>query len=179
MLLKYSSQVEKEFRAFLRSKSLKLSVLTLPIAFDAMEEFWITNRFSDVLVEHGDGIACYEDVTDHGRGTRLEIGLVRLLRLASNESDVPSPVHRLRLRLCYRWDMDVITNVLPAGTWSFACWDFRAFASFKQSVCSTAGYSAMQDKKPAEVNASFDTVSAVADDLMPAVETRQMWWGVI
>jgi hypothetical protein len=179
MLLKESSQVEKEFRAFLRSRSLKLSALTLPIAFDAMEEFWTTNRFSGVLADNGDGIACYEDVTDHGRGTRLEIGVVRLLRLPSSDSDLHSPVHRLRLRLCYRWDMDVITHVLPAGTWSFACWDFRDFESFKRSVCSTAGYSAMQDKKPAEANASFDTVSAVADDLVPAAGTRQMWWGVI
>lgn len=179
MRLKDSSQVEKEFRAFLRSRSLKLSALTVPIALDAMEEFWRTSRFSDVLAEHGDGIACYEDVTDHGRGTRLEIGLVGLLRLPSSDSGLPCLAHRLRLRLCYRWDMDVITHVLPAGTWSFACWDFREFESFKRSVRSTAGYAAMQDKKPAEANASFDTVSAVADDLMPAFGTRQMWWGVI
>ncbi|MTV55712.1 hypothetical protein [Pseudoduganella buxea] len=179
MLLKDSSQVEKESRFFFRSRSLKLSSLTLPIAFDAMEEFWTTSRFSDVLPENGDRIACYEDVTEHGRGTRLEIGLVRLLRPSSSDSKLSSPVNRLRLRLCYRWDMDVIAHVLPAGTWAFACWDFPEFETFKRSVLNTAGFSAMQDKKSAEVNALFDMVSAVQNELKPAAEARQMWWGVL
>jgi hypothetical protein len=113
MLIKDSSQVEKEFRSFLRAKSLKLSSLDLPIAFDVMAEFWAATKFSNVLAEDGDGIACYEDVTDHGRGTRLEIGLVRLLRLPSDATLTPSPAHRLRLRICYKWDMDV-TNFLAS-----------------------------------------------------------------
>lgn len=183
-----SSQVEKQFRIFLRARSLKISSLTLPIAFDAMAEFWATTRFSNVLAEDGDGIACYEDVTDHGRGTRLEIGLVRLLRLPSEDVEASSPlhgielrswpVHRLRLRVCYKWDMDVIKHVLPTGTWSFACWDCQEFESFKQAVLNTAGFSAMAHKKPAEANVSFDTVSAVPSELKPAVDARQMWWGV-
>lgn len=183
MLPKDPFQVEKEFRSFLRARSLKLSSLTLPTAFDAMAEFWTISRFSNVLTEDRDGIACYEDVTDHGRGTRLEIGLVRLLRLPCEGSEVegsevPSPVHRLRLRVCYKWDMDVIKHVLPAGTWSFACWDFQEFESFKQTVLSTAGFSAMRHKRPAEANVSFDVVSAVPSELKPAVDSRQMWWGV-
>ena len=178
MLLKDSSQVEKEFRSFLRARSLKLSSMTLPIAFDAMAEFWTANRFCNVLAENGDGIACYEDITDHGRGTRLEIGLVRLLRLPSEGSEALSPVHRLRLRVCYKWDMDVIKHVLPAGTWSFACWDFLEFESFKQTVLNTASFSAMRHKMPAEANVSFDIVSAEPNKLKPPVEARQMWWGV-
>lgn len=173
-----SSQVEKEFRSFLRARSLKISSLTLPIAFDSMAEFWTTSRFSNVRAEDGDGIACYEDVTDHGRGTRLEIGLVRLLRLTPEAAEVPSPVHRLRLRVCYKWDMDVIKHVLPAGTWSFACWDFQEFNSFKQTVLSTAGFSAMRHKRPVEANVSFDIVSAVPSELKPESDARQMWWGV-
>ena len=183
-----SSQVEKAFRTFLRARSLKLSSLTLPIGFDAMAEFWTTSRFSNVLVEVGDGIACYEDVTDHGRGTRLEIGLVRLLRLPPEDIETPVPahglrlsswpVHRLRLRVCYKWDVDVIKHVLPAGTWSFACWDFHQFGSFKQAVFNTAGFSTMAHKKPAETNVSFDIVSAVPNELKPVVDARQMWWGV-
>lgn len=174
-----SSQVEKEFRSFLRARSLKLSALTLPTAFDAMAEFWTTRRFSDIPAEDGDGIACYEDVTDHGRGTRLEIGIVRLLRLPSEGSEAPSQAHRLRLRVCYKWDMDVIKHVLPGGTWSFACWHFQEFESFKQTVHSTAGFSTMRDKKPAEANVSFDTVSPVLSVLKPAGDARQMWWGVL
>jgi hypothetical protein len=178
MLLKDSAKMENEFRTFLRSKTLKLSALTLPTAFDSMAEFWTTATFSGVLADHGDGIACYEDVTDHGRGTRLEIGLVRLLRLRSLDCETRSPVHRLRLRVCYKWDMDVIKHVLPAGTWSFACWDFQEYESFKQTVLDTTGFSTMRDKKPAEVNATFDIVSAVPDKLRPSAQARQMWWGV-
>lgn len=179
MLPKDSSQVEKEFRSFLRARSIKLSSLTLPIAFDAMAEFWTTNRFSNVLAEDGDGIACYEDVTDHGRGTRLEIGLVRLLRFPSDSSLAPSPVHRLRLRICYKWDMDVIKHVLPAGTWSFACWDAGELDAFKRAIFGTAGFSTMREKKPAEVNASFETVTSVPHLLKPELGARQMWWGVM
>jgi len=171
MLPNNSSQVEKNFRTFLHAKSLKLSSLTLPIAFDAMAEFWTTIRFSHVLAEDGDGIACYEDVTDHGPGTRLEIGLVRLLRLPSEDVEASSPlhglglrswpVHRLRLRICYKWGMDVIKHVLPAGTRSFACWDCQEFESFKQTVLNTAGFSAMAHNKPAEANISFDTKAVI------------------
>lgn len=179
MLPKNSSQIEKEFRSFLRAKSLKLSSLTLPIALDAMAEFWTTTRFSNVLDEDGDGIACYEDVTNHGRGTRIEIGLVRLLRIASDGSSTPLPTHRLRLRLCYKWDMDVIKHVLPAGTWSFACWDATELDAFKQAIFNTAGVSTMREKMPAEVNASFDSVTSVPHVLKPEPGVRQMWWGVM
>lgn len=179
MLLKDSSQIEKEFRSFLRAKSLKLSSLTLPIAFDAMAEFWISNEFTDVLAEDGDGIACYEDVTDHGRGTRLEIGIVRLLRLPSDGLFASSPVYRLRLRVCYKWDMDVIKHVLPAGTWSYACWDARELNPFKQAIFDTAAFSTMREKKPAEVNALLDTVTSVPHQLKPQPGSRQMWWGVM
>lgn len=179
MPLPHPSHVEKEFRSFLRTSSLKLSSLTLPIAFDAMAEFWATNSFLNVLAEDGDGIACYEDVTDHGRGTRLEIGLVRLLRLHSEGGAAPSLVHRLRLRVCYKWDIDVIKHVLPAGTWSYACWDTKEFESFKHTVLSTAGFSAMRHKTPAEVTVLFDTISAMPSQMKPAVDARQMWWGVL
>ena len=74
--------------------------------------------------------------------------------------------------------MDVIAHVLPVGTWAFACWDFSEFETFKRSVLNTAGFSTMQDKKPAEVNVLFDTVTAVQNELRPPAMTRQMWWGV-
>jgi hypothetical protein len=179
MLIKDSSQVEKEFRSFLRAKSLKLSSLDLPIAFDVMAEFWAATKFSNVLAEDGDGIACYEDVTDHGRGTRLEIGLVRLLRLPSDATLTPSPAHRLRLRICYKWDMDVIKTVLPAGTWSFACWDAREFSAFKQAISETVGFSSMREKKPAEVSVLLDIVTSMPYQLKPEPGARQMWWGVM
>ncbi|QKY03924.1 hypothetical protein G3257_17795 [Janthinobacterium lividum] len=178
MLLKNSLKIEKEFRSFLRFKCLKLNSLTLPQAFEAMEEFWASHTGFDVLAQAGDGIACYEDVTDHGRGGRLEIGLVRLLRVPPDDSEIPWPTHRLRLRLCYRWDMDVITKVLPAGTWSFACWDAAELNLFKQSVFDTPGFATMVGKKPAEVSVSFDTVSSLPHMLKPEPEARQMWWGV-
>ncbi|GGY41277.1 hypothetical protein GCM10007387_24020 [Pseudoduganella albidiflava] len=179
MLIKESSQVEKEFRSFLRAKSLKLSSLNLPTAFDAMAEFWTATRFCNVLAEDGDGIACYEGVTDHGRGTRLEIGLVRLLRLPFDPILAPSPVHRLRLRICYKWDMDVIKHVIPAGTWAFACWDANELSAFKQAIVNTAGFSTMRGKKPAEVTALLETVTSVSHQLKPEPGARQMWWGVM
>ena len=172
-------QVEKEFRSFLHSKSLKLASLTLPQAVDAMVDFWSGNQDFEVLSPNGDGLAAYEDVTDNGRGTRLEIGLVRLLRALPESSEVPFPTHRLRLRLCYKWDIDVIRPVLPAGTWSYACWDAGELDAFKQAIFDTPGFSTMREKKPAEVNVSFETVSSVPHMLTPEPAARQMWWGVM
>jgi len=170
--------VEKAFRSFLRTKSLTLASLTLPQAFDAMTEFWGRHKDFDVLAQDGDGIACYEDISNHGRGTRLEIGIVRLLRVASDRDLPPWPAHRLRLRLCYKWDADVVQHVLPAGTWAFACWETERFDAFRQSVFETRGFCTMRDKKPAEVNVSFDTISSQSHVLTPEVQARQMWWGV-
>lgn len=78
-----------------------------------------------------------------------------------------------------QWDMDVVKYVLPAGTWSFACWDPAELETFKRAVFDTPGFSAMRDKKPAEVNVWFETISSLPHMLNPEPETRQMWWGVL
>jgi hypothetical protein len=75
--------------------------------------------------------------------------------------------------------MDVIKHVLPAGTWSFACWDAKELNVFKQAIFDTAGFSTMREKKPAEVNALLETVTSVPHQLKPEPGARQMWWGVI
>lgn len=170
--------VEKQFRAFLGARSLKLASLTLPQAFDAMAAFWIEVRDFEVLAENGDGIACYQDVTDHGRGTRLEIGFVRILRVAPEDSGLAWPAHRLKLRVCFKWDRDVISKVLPAGSWSFACWNIGEFESFKRSLVDTAGFSVMREKTVAEANVLLDTIASQPRMLQPEAD-RQMWWGVM
>jgi hypothetical protein len=44
--------------------------------------------------------------------------------------------------------MAVIKNVLPAGTWSFACWDGIELDAFSQAVFNTSAFSAMREKSP-------------------------------
>ena len=142
-----AAQVEKAFRSHLRSRAIKLSSLDLPQAFEAMRAYWASGADAGILVPDGDGIAACQEVTDHRRGTRLEIGFDRLLPIARDQVAV-----RLRLRVCYKWDREVIQHVLPGGMWSFTCWNAAAFDAFRTTVLNTAGYSTMQGKPPAEVN---------------------------
>jgi len=145
----HAAQVEKAFRSFLRARASKLATLTLPEAFDAMAAFWAAGK-------DGAGIAAYQDVTDHGRGTRLEIGFDKIVQSAPDRTACRL---RLRLRVCYKWDMDVIRHVLPAGVWSFTCWQAAEFDAFRQAVLDTAGFSFMHGKKPAEVNITCATIA--------------------
>lgn len=170
---------EKELRTLLRSRSLKLSALVLPDAFEAMMSFYQSCRDFDVLAPEGDGLVAYEDVTNHERGTRLEIGFTRLFRLfPGSEEDSRWPALRLRLRLCYKWDMDVIKLVLPAQTWSMSCWSIDELEPFRESVLRTTGYTVMKDKKPAETNISLEETTYRRNQYRSTPEVKQMWWGV-
>ena len=150
---------EKQLRAFLKQRSLVLSTMTLPQAWEVMKGFWFGVKFSGIVEPEGDALAAYEDVTDHGRGTRLELGIVRVLRLHPEAGEeLKWPALRLRLRLCYKWDMDVVRDVLPAGTWSYACWHEGQFDSFQDAVLATPGYRTMAGKKPAEARIAMDSL---------------------
>lgn len=171
--------MEKKFRAYMRSRGLKLAGLKLPHALDAMSDFWCTEIETKVHDVDGDALVVYEDVTNHGKGTRLELGMVRLLRFPPESEDVGvGRALRLRLRLCYKWDMDVIRDVLPHGTWSLACWARADVVAFKQAISEMAGVKAMYDKAPSEVNVTFEDAICPLTNVRPSPGSRQMWWGV-
>ena len=171
--------MEKEFRAFMHSRGLKLASLKLPDALDAMSEFWGTGNEFETLSVDGDALVAYEDVSDYGKGTRLELGFIRLLRLplGAEEGHIGRAV-RLRLRLCYKWDMDVIRDVLPHGTWSLACWAHKDVAAFKQVIREKAAFLAMFEKLPSEVRVTLEDAVYPLVEYRPGIESRQMWWGI-
>lgn len=109
---------------------------------------------------------------------RLEIDFIRLLRVVPGDPGEPWQAYRLRLWVCYRWDMDVVKYVLRAGTWSFTCWDAAQIDEWARSVQTTAGYRTMCDKTPAEVKVTLEAIASVPRVLKPDPGARQMWWGV-
>ncbi|UWE15252.1 hypothetical protein [Herbaspirillum huttiense] len=172
--------MDKLLRAFIRSRGLKLAGLRLPDALEIMSDFW--NKKAEIEVHHedGDALVAYEDVTDHGRGIRLEIGLIRLLRLPVSDSlHQARRAVRLRLRLCYKWDMDIIRDVLPHGTWSIACWSVDELLRFKQEVQDNAVFQAMCTKVPTEVNITLEDAIYPETNHRPNSDQRQSWWGVV
>jgi len=171
-------QAEKDLRRFLRERSVTLKQLGLEQALLLMESFYREVRDYDVLPE-GDGLVAYEDVTDHGRGTRLEIGLIRLFRLSPPDPNATyMPAIRLRLRLCFKWDMDVVSKVLPEGSWSVDCWPPEESRTLVEAVRSNPAYTVMAEKTPSEVNISLEAASYRPLAIRPKADARQMWWGV-
>jgi hypothetical protein len=170
--------MEKKFRAYMRARGLKLGGLMLSDALAAMSDFWNTESELELHPVDGDCLVAYEDVIDHGRGTRLELGFIRILRLPEMAGEASGAAIRLRLRLCYKWDIDVIRDVLPRGTWSIACWAHADLEAFQQSVREKAAFAAMYSKTPSEVNMTLEEARCPSTDFRPTPESRQMWWGV-
>lgn len=169
---------EQELRTRLKAQSFKLTGMKLPVAMAVITDFYKEVRDFDVIAEEGDGLAAYKDVTDHGRGTRVEIGLTRLFRFApKDENDMLWPGARLKLRLCYKWDRDVIRLVMPEPTWSFDCWSLTGLAQFKESVEKTDGYAVLIDKIPSEVHVVLEDAFYRRNAYRAKPEMKQMWWG--
>jgi hypothetical protein len=169
---------EKELRSLLRGRALKLAGMKLPTALDLISDFYKKVRDFDVVDNEGDGLAAYKDTTDHGRGTRIEIGFTRLFRLRpDNENDFRYPALRLRLRHCFKWDMDVIKFVLPEPTWSFDCWSAGELEQFRMAVENTVGYSMLKEKVPSEVNIVLEDASYRREKYKFEPDVKQMWWG--
>lgn len=167
---------EKELRSFLRARCLKFAGMKLPIALDVISEFCNDVRGFDVITSEGDGLAAYSDITDNGRGTRLEIGFTRLLRLRpENEDEYRCPALRLKLRLCFKWDMDVIK--LSEPIWAFDCWSDSELDEFRAAIERTAAYSVQKDKLPSEVNILLEKTSYWRGKYRLEPDVKQMWWG--
>jgi len=169
---------EKDLRSFLRARFLKLPGLTLPTALNVISEFYNDVRDFDVIASEGDGLAAYSDITNHGRGTRLEIGFTRLLRLRSQNDNANNnryPALRLKLRLCFKWDMDVIK--LSEPTWAFDCWCDSGVDKFRAAVERTEAYSVQKDKPPSEVNIVLENSFYRRDKYRLEPDVKQMWWG--
>jgi hypothetical protein len=173
------AQAEKDLRAFLKKQSLSLKSLALPQALELMLNFYREIRDYQVLPHEGDALVVYEDVTDHGKGTRLEIGINRLFLLPpSDQESVRKPALRLRLRLCFKWDMDVIKHVLPTGSWSLQCWSPEESATLLEAVQRNGAYQTMAGKTPSEANIILEETSYLPSALRPEPDVKQMWWGV-
>jgi hypothetical protein len=170
-------QSDKDLRALLRSQVPTLGELRLREAVICMANFYRDMR-DYVTEEDRDGLVFYEDVTDSGRGTRLEMGMCRLFRLPSDEADLYLPAYRLRLSLHFKCDIDVVRSVLPNGTWSLYCWSTSEVEGLLDAVRRTSGYRTMEDKIASEVKLKLEKTTYKLSALNPSADTKQNWWGV-
>jgi hypothetical protein len=114
------------------------------------------------------------EMGSHAIRTSLTTGVELALRLVLSDFSGFNRTAVCRLRQFTGYDYAFAT-----GTWSFACWDTRELDAFKQAIFDTVGFSRMREKKPAEVNTSFDTVTSVLHLPKPEPGAGQMWWGVM
>lgn len=151
----------------------------LPQALSLMSAYYQDVRDYDVIPAEGDGLVVYDDITNRGRGTRFEIGIVRLFCLPKDKASTGRrPALRLRLRLCYKFDMDVATGILPEDTWSYHCWSTADVAGVLEKLANETAYQVLRDKMPAEVNISLEETSYLPSRKQPAADAQQNWWGV-
>ena len=169
---------EATLRRLLRAKSLRLGSLKLQEAIEAMCGFYADEQAYEVLPD-GDGLAAYVEVSNYGRGTRLEVGICRLFRLKpEGEPRYFWPAIRLRLRTCFKWDAEVFSKVLPEGTWCEVCWDRNELPEFKERVAQRAAYRVLSERVASEAAVSLEETQYAQGNLRPAANVRQMWWGV-
>ncbi|MFZ6643035.1 hypothetical protein ACO0LL_25165 [Undibacterium sp. TC4M20W] len=176
---KNPAQSEKDLRALLRANKQTLKGMKLPQALNLMSAYYQDVSDYDVIAAEGDGMVVYDDITNRGRGTRFEIGIVRLFCLPSDKASTePQPALRLRLRLCYKFDMDIATSVLAEDTWSYYCWSVTGLAGMLDKLKGETAYQVLQDKQPAEVNISLEETTYLPSKKYPATDAQQNWWGV-
>jgi hypothetical protein len=169
---------EKLLRRLLKERSLRLGNLTLSNALEAMVTFYL-DAADFAVVPDGDGLVVYEDVTDYGRGTRLEVGISRIFRLApADEGNHKWPAIRLRLRTCFKWDHAIVAEVLTEDTWCEVCWSRDGIAELKARTALHTAYRVLRDRVASEAAISFERTTYSPGNLRPAPEARQMWWGV-
>ncbi|MFZ6780697.1 hypothetical protein ACO0LD_28020 [Undibacterium sp. Ji83W] len=176
---RHPAQADKDLRALLRANKQTLKGMMLPQALSLMSTYYQDVRDYDVIPAEGDGLVVYDDITNRGRGTRFEIGIVRLFCLPSDKASTePQPALRLRLRLCYKFDMDVATGILPEDTWSYHCWSITGVADMLEKLTHETAYQVLRDKVPAEVNISLEQTTYLPSRKQPAADAQQNWWAV-
>ncbi|MFZ6872302.1 hypothetical protein ACO0LF_09575 [Undibacterium sp. Di27W] len=168
---------EKELRALLRANKQTLKAMTLPQALRLMAAFYQDARDYDVIQAEGDGLVVYEDITNRGGGTRFEIGIVRLFCLPHDQA-ATGPQPALRLRLCYKLDMGIVTELMAEDTWSYDCWSVPDMARLLESVEKEPAYRLLHDTIPAEVNINLEETTYQPAEKHPRPDAQQNWWGV-
>jgi len=170
---------EKDLRALLRANKQTLKGMLLPQALELMTTYYQNAQDYGVIPVEGDGLVVYDDITNRGRGTRFEIGIVRLFCLPSDKPGTePQPALRLRLRLCYKFDMEVATGILPEDTWSYYCWSVAGVPGMLEKLRNETAYQVLCNKLPAEVNISLEETTYLRARKHPSPDAQQNWWAV-
>jgi hypothetical protein len=170
---------EGELRKLLRAECGSLSAVTLENALQLASNFYESVRDFATDGDDGDGFVVYKDVTNHGKGTRLEVGMVRAYCLREDiASTIRRSAMRLRLRCCYRFDHEIVSEVLSEPTWSLYCWNPTDLAAVLSATRAKAAFRVLSTRKPAEVNVSTEQASYLASAKNPRPDAKQMWWTV-
>ena len=170
---------ESQFRKLLRAECRPLGSLTLGEALRVASSFYRSVRDFETDGEDGDGFVVYEDVTKQGGGTRLEVGIVRAFCLPDNS---PSPGRRsavrLRLRCCYKFDLEITSEVLSEPTWSLYCWSPANLEALVSAAQEKAAFKKLSSRKAAAVHISTEQTSYFSGGKNPRSDAKQMWWAV-
>ena len=170
---------ERELRKLLRAECHPLGSLTLEKALQLASNFYQVVRDFNTEGDEGDGFVVYEDVTNHGRGTRLEVGIVRAFCLPEDMATKGRrSAVRLRLRCCYRFDHAIVSEVLSEPTWSLHCWNPAGLATVLSAVREKAAFKILSARKATAVNISTEHTSYGSGAKNPRHEAKQMWWAV-
>ncbi|PXX36834.1 hypothetical protein [Undibacterium pigrum] len=169
---------EKDLRTLLRLNKQTLKGMLLPQALGLMAGYYQDTHY-DVASPGDDALIVYKDITNRGRGTRFEIGIIRLFCMPDTGAGVePQAALRLRLRLCYRFDMEIITELMSEDFWSYQCWSVQDLPALLQKVLATPAYQLLQGNLPAEVNINLEETTYLPADKRPGPDPEENWWGV-
>ena len=169
---------EKDLRALLRRNKQTLKGMLMPQALSLMAGYYQDAQYA-VASPDDDALIVYKDITNRGRGTRFEIGIIRLFCLPDAGAGMePQAALRLRLRLCYRFDMEIITELMSEDFWSYHCWSVQGMAALLAQVMATPAFQLLQGNVPAEVNINLEETTYLPGEKQPGQDPQENWWGV-
>jgi hypothetical protein len=170
---------EQDLRKMVRGHCGALGRATLDQALQMTSDHYRKVRDFETDGDDGDGFVVYEDVTNHGRGTRLEVGMVRVFCLRDDMATSGlRPALRLRLRCCYRFDHAIVSEVLAEPTWSLHCWNPVDLQGVLSSAREKAAFKVLAGRQAAAVSISTESTFYRLAAKNPRPDAKQMWWGV-
>jgi hypothetical protein len=118
-----ATELEKSLRQYLRTAGQHLKDLAAADALRFAAEHWQSTEVEGLKPTQGDGLVAYFELTNKSRGTVLEFGINRILRLPPID-EVKfwewAPAYKLRLSISYKPTLEFFQLKAPKSV--VDCW---------------------------------------------------------
>lgn len=130
-----ATDLEKSLRKFIRSGGRVLKDLSAPDVLQLAVEHWRSTAVDGLRSVQGDGLVAYFELLDRGRGTVVEFGVNRILRMPPLDEAKFwewAPGHKLCLFFACKPPLEFFQLTAPLAV--VDCWDKSEAQRFIEAV---------------------------------------------